>query len=187
MDDVSREQSSEPWTLHSWLVSSGILYLLGCIRYRSLSALWRLLLEEKVWQLWCYSWISEGSNANALLNQAYRNECSNGQNSRWSAFVADSSHCALRNFKKLYIIKYLKRCDAVRCWCSFWRAWHVSFIGFDVWMINVRGNTYSRNHTHLDPCSTCKDFWSFGVEEVRYHLITIASIMRSMQGWSYVM
>ena len=32
-------------------------------------------------------------------------------------------------------------------------------------MINIRGNTYSRNHTHLDPCSSCKDFWSFGLEE----------------------
>ena len=32
-------------------------------------------------------------------------------------------------------------------------------------MINIRGNTYSRNHTHLDPCSSCKEFWSFGLEE----------------------
>ena len=32
-------------------------------------------------------------------------------------------------------------------------------------MLNIRGNTYSRNHTHLDPCSSCKEFWSFGLEE----------------------
>ena len=34
-----------------------------------------------------------------------------------------------------------------------------------MWLLNSRGNTYSRNHTQLDPCSTCKEFWSFGVEE----------------------
>ena len=34
-----------------------------------------------------------------------------------------------------------------------------------MWMLNIRGNTYSRNHTHLQPCSSCKDFWSFGLEE----------------------
>lgn len=28
-----------------------------------------------------------------------------------------------------------------------------------------RGNSYSRNHTSLDPCTSCADFWRFGFEE----------------------
>ena len=36
--------------------------------------------------------------------------------------------------------------------------------GFDVWLGNVRGNTYSKNHTHLKPSS--KEFWDFRYSEV---------------------
>jgi len=37
--------------------------------------------------------------------------------------------------------------------------------GYDVWMGNTRGNTYSKNHTTFDTCSTCPDFWNFGWHE----------------------
>ena len=32
-------------------------------------------------------------------------------------------------------------------------------------MPNLRGSTYSRNHTTLDPCASCTDFWDFALEE----------------------
>eukprot|EP00118_Oscarella_pearsei_P025538 m.308342 g.308342 ORF g.308342 m.308342 type:complete len:392 (+) comp43800_c0_seq1:40-1215(+) len=36
--------------------------------------------------------------------------------------------------------------------------------GFDVWLGNVRGNTYSRNHTHLSPNDT--KFWAWSFDEM---------------------
>jgi len=33
--------------------------------------------------------------------------------------------------------------------------------GYDVWLINFRGNAYSRNHTFLDPDKTGGPFWNF--------------------------
>jgi len=39
--------------------------------------------------------------------------------------------------------------------------------GYDVWMGNSRGNSYSRNHTSLEACSQerCNQFWDFGWDE----------------------
>lgn len=37
--------------------------------------------------------------------------------------------------------------------------------GFDVWMGNTRGNSYSRRHVEFDSCSTCPDFWNFGFDD----------------------
>jgi len=43
--------------------------------------------------------------------------------------------------------------------------------GCDVWMGNFRGNTYSRNHTHLDHTNTRGKFWEFSWDEMaRYDI-----------------
>ena len=34
-------------------------------------------------------------------------------------------------------------------------------LGFDVWVGNTRGNTYSRNHITLDPDVDKRQFWDY--------------------------
>lgn len=40
--------------------------------------------------------------------------------------------------------------------------------GYDVWMGNARGNTYSKNHTKHSDMSN-KDFWYFSWHEIGYY------------------
>jgi pimeloyl-ACP methyl ester carboxylesterase len=41
--------------------------------------------------------------------------------------------------------------------------------GFDVWLGNMRGNTYSRDHVKLNP--KAKTFWRFSIDEmIKYDL-----------------
>ena len=34
-------------------------------------------------------------------------------------------------------------------------------LGYDVWLGNTRGNTWSKNHTEFEACSSCPKFWDF--------------------------
>ena len=39
------------------------------------------------------------------------------------------------------------------------------FLGYDVWMINIRGNNYSKQHRSLEACATCSTYWNFSHHE----------------------
>ncbi|XP_054260165.1 uncharacterized protein LOC128984823 [Macrosteles quadrilineatus] len=41
--------------------------------------------------------------------------------------------------------------------------------GFDVWLGNARGNTYSKKHLDLDPVLDKRDFWDFSWHEMGYY------------------
>ncbi len=65
-------------------------------------------------------------------------------------------------------------------------------MGYDVWLTNSRGNTFSRNHTEYHP-SFNKKFWNYTFEEmgyfdvsanVRYILTTTSKSDLTFVGWS---
>ena len=54
--------------------------------------------------------------------------------------------------------------------------------GFDVWLNNTRGNTYSRNHKRLDP-ETDQEFWEFSFQELgRYDLPACINYVQEQTG-----
>jgi pimeloyl-ACP methyl ester carboxylesterase len=51
--------------------------------------------------------------------------------------------------------------------------------GFDVWMINLRGNYYSRRHTELDPDVDEEEFWDFDfIDHIVDLQVTIQDILQ---------
>ena len=34
-------------------------------------------------------------------------------------------------------------------------------LGYDVWMMNIRGTSYSRKHLKLEDCINCDKYWNF--------------------------
>ncbi|XP_005191237.1 lipase 3 [Musca domestica] len=46
-------------------------------------------------------------------------------------------------------------------------AYQLADAGFDVWLGNQRGNSYSRQHTHID--TKTDDFWNFSFHEIGYY------------------
>ena len=55
--------------------------------------------------------------------------------------------------------------DSANCWIMNYANVAPAFVavrdGYDVWLGNSRGNTYSCNHVSLDPWKNEKKFWDF--------------------------
>ena len=49
-------------------------------------------------------------------------------------------------------------------------AYLLSDAGYDVWLSNARGNTWSREHVSLDSCPNCTEYWNFGFDEIGRYL-----------------
>ncbi len=62
-------------------------------------------------------------------------------------------------------------------------AYKLADAGYDVWLSNVRGNTWSHGHSELDVCPNCTRYWRFGFDEVgRYDLPALVDGVLSATG-----
>ena len=57
--------------------------------------------------------------------------------------------------------------------------------GYDVWMYNLRGNRYSRNHTTLDP-DTDTNFWRFTITNLSKDIRTNIEYIMDVTGYSSI-
>jgi len=60
--------------------------------------------------------------------------------------------------------------DAADAWVMNWAdvapAFVTSRAGYDVWLGNTRGNTYSRAHVEYDPDKNPRKFWAYDFEQM---------------------
>lgn len=60
-------------------------------------------------------------------------------------------------------------------------AFYLADQGYDVWLFNLRGNSFSRNHATLNP-SLDRDFWEYYLDDVRYDYISCINHILSVTG-----
>ena len=74
--------------------------------------------------------------------------------------------------------------DSANCWIMNYADVAPGFVaaraGYDVWLGNTRGNTYSLGHTTLDPKKDAKKYWDFSWYEMGvYDLPAVFDHIRS--------
>ena len=74
--------------------------------------------------------------------------------------------------------------DSAATWVNNFRSQSLAYVlvdaGFDVWLGNVRGSTYSRQHLRLDP-DVDRAYWDFSFDEMARHDLpaTISTVLRA--------
>jgi len=82
--------------------------------------------------------------------------------------------------------------DSANAWVMNWPEVAPAFVtaraGYDVWMGNTRGNTYSRAHVSLNPDSKLNHkFWEYDFEEMgQYDIPAYLEYITALTGHSKV-
>mmetsp|Transcript_20866 Transcript_20866/g.25607 ORF Transcript_20866/g.25607 Transcript_20866/m.25607 type:complete len:98 (+) Transcript_20866:330-623(+) len=77
--------------------------------------------------------------------------------------------------------------DSAYCWIVNYADIAPAFVaaraGYDVWMGNSRGNTFSRHHIHLDPDHHGKAFWNYSWFDMgKYDLPAMIDLIQNETG-----
>ena len=76
--------------------------------------------------------------------------------------------------------------DSANCWIMNYAEVSPAFVaaeaGYDVWLGNSRGNTYSEANTHLDPDKDEKEFWDFSWDTMHLDITATMDYMLTQTG-----